>query len=973
MAQAVTSADISGMRRDGFTLVGRERELEDLVTSLRSLPSVVMIEGEAGSGKSRLVREAELLLTASGTQVTTGLCYPLREPFPYGPVLQAVGKAAEHLPRNCLLPPETGTLAAYLPDLAPHLDDSRQATSAMPERLRLVLGIRAVLRAVEPVVLVIEDMHWADEATRELLFLMAREPPGGLGLVLTYRAEDLPPTEPVLGNAYRRPIGVSGGEIRLQPLSAREVTALASDVVGRVAGHTLGRVLHRRSAGLPLVVEEDLLTLLDRRKRSTSQDAAQGLEQEVEFLGRSPAPRSLREAVHERLAELPETAARLVEAAAVLAVPAAQDVLAEVAGLEAEQATAALTQALHRSLLHESEPAKYAFRHVLAQQAVYGDLPGPQRIHLHQRAHGVLRGQRRPALVQIAHHTKALGDKQAWLREAEAAAREAVTMGDDGIASQLLHGILGEDGVRPEVRSRAALALCDIAHKFTRFAHHLAIMRRLVDDATLPVQTRGRVRLTLAAVLVNHAGDKAAYRELMTAVEELGPWPSLAASGMLSAIFYERTQTAAELDQWVVRAENALQGCQDEARLAELEGAKLFLMSRKGDARLWELVDALPRSSPHPEARRQRLIALYNAGSNALNRGEDARAAPLLHEVARLTADGVNPSLECFARTQLLRCDWFAGAWSGLEERLDELNTTCPDMAIAQREQALIGGSLAICKGQWGTAMEHLEFARRAGERIGGTVCSLHAAAATAEVHLARDEPDKAWEALGPALRLLRSAGIWYKPLGTVQAAVRAGLATGHRVEAQDLVAEALAARGGFVAPAADAELCLARGVLEQSADPARAARWFQQARDTWRTIGRPYPAARAAELLALCLSAQGEQAEPASLDEPLDTYGRLGATADLARCRHALRRAGAKRPATPGRRGYGEGLSPREVEVARLLAEGASNRDIAQALCLSVRTVEHHVARTLKKLRVVNRAEVSRALDAHLSDGPPR
>ncbi|WJV51023.1 ATP-binding protein [Streptomyces flavofungini] len=964
----MSSADVPWMRKNGFALVGRERELEDLVTFLRNLPSVVMVEGEAGSGKSRLVREAEHLLTTSGTRVATGLCHPLREPFPYGPVLEALGRVAEHLPADCLLPPETATLATYLPGLAARIDDSRQPATAMPERLRLVLGIRAVLRAAGPVVLVIEDMHWADEATRELLLLIAREPPSGLGLVLTYRAEDLPPAEPVLGSAYRRPIGVAGGEIRLQALTADEVTALATGVVGRVAGHSLGRVLYRRSAGLPLVVEEDLLTLLDRRRRS----ASQGLEQEMEFLGRSPAPRSLREAVHERLAELPEPAARLVEAAAVLAVPAAQDVLAQVAGLEAEQATAALTQALHRSLLHEPESATYAFRHVLAQQAVYGDLPGPRRLSLHQRAHSALRGQRQPALVQIAHHSKALGDKEAWLREAEEAAGEAVSVGDDGIASQLLHGILGEKGVLPEVRSRVALALCDIAHKFTRFGHHLAIMRRLVDDPTLPVQTRGRVRLTLAAVLMNHAGDVASYRELMTALEELEPWPALAASGMLSAIFYERTQTPAEIDRWVVRAEEALRGCEDEGRLAELESAKLFLMARNGHTRLWETVDALPRSCTHPEVRRQRLIGLYNVGANSLNRGEDGRAGALLREVARLTADGVNPSLECFARTQLLRWDWFAGSWSRLEEGFEELNTSCPDMAIAQREQALVCGSVAVAKGQWGTAMEHLDFARHAGQRIGGTVCALHSAAATAEVHLARDEPDKAWDVLEPAIRLLRSAGLWYKPLGTIQAAVRAGLATGRCEEARSLVEEALAARVGHIAPAADAELCVARGELEQDSDPKSAARWFEEARDKWRTIGRPYPAARAAELLARCRGGAGAPLEPAALDEPLATYSRLGATADVARCRHALRQAGVKRPATPGRRGYGEDLSPREVEVARLLAEGASNRDIAQALCLSVRTVEHHVARTLKKLRVDTRAEVSVALDAHLGDGRP-
>lgn len=86
------------------------------------------------------------------------------------------------------------------------------------------------------------------------------------------------------------------------------------------------------------------------------------------------------------------------------------------------------------------------------------------------------------------------------------------------------------------------------------------------------------------------------------------------------------------------------------------------------------------------------------------------------------------------------------------------------------------------------------------------------------------------------------------------------------------------------------------------------------------------------------------------------EIYCRLGATFDAARCRHGLRELGLARPSLPGRRGYGDQLSPREQEVARMLVEGATNREIAEALFLSPRTVEHHVARTLKKLGATRR-----------------
>ncbi|WP_051828594.1 hypothetical protein [Streptomyces bicolor] len=125
-------------------------------------------------------------------------------------------------------------------------------------------AVRAALDTCGPVTLVIEDLHWVDEATRELLLLLARDLPSQLSLLLTYRRQDLPGDSPVLGAAYRRPPGTSGADIHLDPLTETGIHTLTAAVLGSCATHGLSRTLFERSAGLPLVVEEDLITLSER-------------------------------------------------------------------------------------------------------------------------------------------------------------------------------------------------------------------------------------------------------------------------------------------------------------------------------------------------------------------------------------------------------------------------------------------------------------------------------------------------------------------------------------------------------------------------------------------------------------------------------------------------------------------------------------------------------------------------------------
>jgi predicted ATPase len=298
----------------GFSMVGRRHELGLLLAALEKPPAVVFVEGEAGVGKSRLIQEAAAVLGSRGVRVVTGWCHPLREPLPFGPVLDALRGIRDWLPDPRRLSPQAGALAPLIPGLAEHLPPVPEAPAdARTGRFQLVGAVRSVLEALGPLVLVVEDLHWVDEATRELLLLLGRDPPKQLRLVLTHRREDLPAGTPVLGVPYRRPAGTSGAEISLEPLTELDVQDLAGAALGTRAGAKLGTLLYQRSGGLPLVVEEDLLTLAGRKlpdapdipgphRQSGTKPAAPECHETV--LERSGVPRQLREAVTGRMAGL---------------------------------------------------------------------------------------------------------------------------------------------------------------------------------------------------------------------------------------------------------------------------------------------------------------------------------------------------------------------------------------------------------------------------------------------------------------------------------------------------------------------------------------------------------------------------------------------------------------------------------------------------------------------------------------------
>jgi DNA-binding CsgD family transcriptional regulator len=942
----------------GFAMVGRDGELALVQEALIAPPAVVLVEGEAGVGKSRLVFEAVRRLSERGVRVLTGYCHPLREPMAFGPVLDALRGVADALTEPARLSAQAGALAPLLPDLAERLPPPPPGPNdARTARFQLVGAVRTVLNALGPMVLVVEDVHWADEATRDLLLLLARDLPPQVGLVLTYRREDLPDGGAVLGTPYRRPVGTGGAEIRLDPLTRTAVDELAGTVLGSRANPTLARMLYERSGGLPLVVEEDLITLSEpahhsRLTATSGTTSAPGLA-DAALLTRAEVPRGLREAVTARMRRLNGEAVALVQAAAVLAVPADRALLAAVAGIEPDQATNALIAALDAAVLDERAAARYGFRHVLAQQTIYREIPGPRRETLHHRALEALREQTPTPLVQIAHHTRALGDTEAWLEQAEAAADQALELGDEGTAAALLRDVLEQPSTQAERRARAALALSRIAVLSADYAASMAALRRILSDPLLPVEARGEVRLTLGLLMVGHAADRKGVRELERTVQEVEHVrPDLAVRAMASLAFIDDQYQRAL--GWLERAELAARSSSDQALITGVLANRLWIMAGHGDPAVWEMANELPRSADDPDVQRQSARGLVNLGTIALELGFDARAADLLEEGLNLARPVRKAFSEANACTYLLVLDWLAGRWAGLDERAVALCAEFPEIVNVMLVAAHLHGSLAAARGQWNRALEHLRHAAviRRRDVSHESPSLIRISADIARIHLALDEPQAALAVVSAPIEDLRHSDVWPRIDDGLCVAVQAMLAAGEESTAHDLLAEAQKGLADADAPGATAELRMACGILQlHGGETDRAADSFDRARVMFEAIGRPYRTAHAIEHTADAHRADHPLRAAEELTRAMQIYTRLGATADAARCQRTQRQLGQSRPNPRGRRGYGTELSPRENEVARLLADAATNQDIAHALALSPRTVEHHVANVLKKL----------------------
>ncbi|WP_404829821.1 ATP-binding protein [Streptomyces arboris] len=941
-------------------LTGRSALLDGLRPVLGRRPSVVVITGEAGVGKSRLVRELLTRTRSSGTLTLAARCQepdapslyaPLPyAPIPYAPLIEALSRC-RHRPED--LPPVTGALRGLLPDLAdllppapPPADDPRAGQH------RVLRALCALTASLGKVVLAVEDLQWADESTVAFLRAVVSDPPPGLGLVLTARSHTLQGGDG-LPFPLRPPAHVVVAERHLAPLSPAETGAMAAGLLGaRAVPEEFAERLHRWTGGLPYVIEEVL------REWSDTTACPAGAAGQPE----PPLPASVRRAVVERLRHLPSDARRVVAAAAVLGDPAPVHLLGAVAGLAQQETRRALAAALKEGVVRAGD-GTYAFPYELARRAAYEAVAEPERPVLHLRAARALTRCTGPLpLVRVAEHYRCAGLLTQAVRCLEAAADRAARGGDAGTATdRYLDALRGAPTA--VVRDRVALKLARVALNARTGPQVPAALREVLGQCSLGPGPSGEIRLLLGLLLRNQSGSGLeALEEIARAVPDLLAVSTGQAARALAIIAIPSLKgwPVGEHRRLLAEAERLLPQVDEVDLRSAVLANRATALALMGDPSAWDAVADLPEAITVEAA--ARVHANLAGAATALGHPERARAFQARAWQAVRTNQA--PYLEAFVETTDMLAAFTSGRWAGLLERAERAEEQYQDVPDFHAEALLVCGLLRLhTKGQ-------TDVARRLLDRAVGTtaldtgIVLTSAAAAVARVHLAADRPAQAVQAVEGVLHHVRRTGAWVWATALAPPAVQALIRDGRDGEAHRLVAELADGIARRDAPAARAALLTCRALLTTATGPqAGSDALHAAATEAWAALERPYEAAYVREAWGLRLLAAGAAGGRTVLHEAIAAYQDIDAVWDVLRCQRGLREHGQVTVRRPGALGYGDHLSPRERAVARLASLGLSNREIARELVLSHRTVEHHVARALRKLGVSSRTEIGSQL----------
>ena len=939
------------------SLVGREEELAALLEAASHPPALALVEGEAGVGKTRLVQELLDAPELADRQLYRGGCQQLAEPFPLGPVLDALRGSR---PPSSHLSPVLGALRPVLPELAPILPPAPEPVGDhRAERHRLFRALRELLASHGPTVLVLEDLHWADEQTMEFLRFLCPQLPPELTVICTYRGEEVPASSPFPSFGGRLSSEIVRLELPLRPFDREEIRTLAGSILeAETISDEFADYLFQASGGLPFAVEE-VLRLLENREDLIRRKGA-WVRRSLDDLG---VPRAVRDSILERLDQLRPTAQALVRAAAVIGVPASEALLSGVADVRTGRSDAALGEALEASVLVEASEDAFCLRHELARQAVEEALPSPLRRRLHLRAAQALEQEQPKPLARLAHHYRAAGKKEEWTYYAEATADRAGSLDDTLTACRFLREALDVEGLPPA--KRAQLAIKFLIEAFDSFAQKDAadVVRPLLDEETLPPAIRGELRLHLGRFLCQAGEDTEGYALVKESVGLLDSRPTLAATAM--AFLAQPSFRAGRFDEhldWVARAAGEAARSDDRALQIRLSADRACTLLVLGDARAWQAIEEIPSPSRDLDEIRQSARAAGNLADALLHLGYYERARYLIGE--NLASGPSSFREQVIAEVTATQLDFVVGNWSGLDDRVQPLLEESEDRLPHHADLEAVLGLLQLARGEVGTASG--TFKRLADEELCDVAIVPWICGGSARIKLAEGRPEAALAAAAPAVEVVEEKGVWTWATDVAPVTVEAHLGASRPAEATRFVHRLREGLAGRDAPAAQAALRVCRGLLAEAAgDLKRAGREFAAAERRWQALPRPYEAAKAREYRGrTLLNGQSEQGRRL-LVEAMDTYRALGAQWDAGRVRATLRQRGLAPPHRAGRKGYGGNLSPREHEVVQLATEGLSNREIALSLTVSRSTVEHHMSSAMRKLGATSRHELGGLLDS--------
>ncbi|MCU1503710.1 MAG: hypothetical protein JWM12_3064, partial [Ilumatobacteraceae bacterium] len=525
--------------------VGRQEELAAIAgaaeRAVGGTAGFVLVGGEAGVGKTRLVEEVAIRAERQGLRVLLGRCVELGvEGLPFAPLMDAVRDLLRSTPADevdQLLGPARRQLARLLPDLDPdgtEIGDHRESPGTPAQLLELVLGLLKRLSAARPLVLVIEDLHWADQSTLDLVAYLVRAVRGiPTLLVATYRSDELHRRHPLRGllSGWERVRAVQ--RIELSRFDWTEVSAQLTGILGTSAATSLVDRVFERSEGNAFLVEEMLGVVQS------------GGDPDV-------IPGSLRDLLLARVDTLGDPARRLLRAASAAGQEVPERLLAAVAGLDGPPLFDALREVVEHHLLVVDQAGRgYAFRHALGRDAVYEDMLPGERTLVHTAYGEAL--SRDPALANdetavaaaLAYHWYAALDLPRALGASVEAARGAAAGFAPAEAQRHLERALQVWPRVHDARARTGIdhvELLQLAAEATLGAGAIDRAVSLVDQALAEVGEGPAVAERRAALLVRRmvalralGRDTEGIAALQAALVELPADPPSATRGKVLA------------------------------------------------------------------------------------------------------------------------------------------------------------------------------------------------------------------------------------------------------------------------------------------------------------------------------------------------------------------------------------------------------------------------------------------------------